>query len=148
VGEVATAIRSITEESARVKTLVEEGSLGSQELTRGIEQVAKAVQRMEHLTPSSAARAEAGTETAEKLVAQSEVMKEAVIRLVQMVGANESSSGRRTCNLAIGEVHFEMGADSFPVVPLASTQTKAATCLRRRRRDPQAHLVRSMLYFF
>jgi hypothetical protein len=52
------------------------------------------------------------------------------------------------CNLSIGEVHFKMGADSHPVVPLASTQTKAATCLRRSRRDPQAHLVRSMLYFF
>lgn len=52
------------------------------------------------------------------------------------------------CNLSIGEVHFKMGADSHPVVPLSSTQTKAAMCLRRSRRDPQAHLVRSMLYFF
>src|SRR5579862_6160682 len=42
VDQVATAIRSITVESAKVKTLVDEVNLGSQEQARGIEQISKA----------------------------------------------------------------------------------------------------------
>ena len=55
VDQVAVAIRAITEESAKVKTLVDEVSLGSQEQTRGIEQVAKALTQMEQVTQQSAA---------------------------------------------------------------------------------------------
>ena len=41
--QVATAIRNITAEAAKVQTLVDEVSLGSQEQSRGIEQIGKAV---------------------------------------------------------------------------------------------------------
>ncbi len=50
VDQVATAIRAITEESAKVKTLVDEVNLGSQEQARGIEQIGKAITQMEQVT--------------------------------------------------------------------------------------------------
>jgi methyl-accepting chemotaxis protein len=89
VDEVAAAIRIITSESEKVKTLVEEVNMGSQDQTRGIEQVAKAVVQMEQLTQNSAASAEEGTKAAEKLTAQSEAMNGVVDRLVEMVGGSK-----------------------------------------------------------
>jgi len=47
VDEVASAIRAITEDRPKIKTLVDEVNLGSQEQTAGIEQVAKAITQME-----------------------------------------------------------------------------------------------------
>lgn len=86
VDQVATAIRSITEESARVRTLVDEVSLGSQEQTRGIEQVAKALTQMEQVTQQSAASAEESAAAAEELTAQSSALMEVVGQLGAMVG--------------------------------------------------------------
>jgi len=50
VDQVATAFRAITEESAKVKTLVNEVNLGSQEQARGIEQIGKAITQVERLS--------------------------------------------------------------------------------------------------
>jgi len=86
VDQVAAAILTISEESAKVKKLVEEVSLGSQEQMRGIEAVAKAVTRMEQVTQNSAASAEEGASAAEELTAQSEAMKGVLDQLVEMVG--------------------------------------------------------------
>ena len=58
VDQVAAAIRSISEETAKVKTLVDEVNLGSQEQTRGIEQIGKAITQMEQVTQRTAAGAE------------------------------------------------------------------------------------------
>jgi methyl-accepting chemotaxis protein/methyl-accepting chemotaxis protein-1 (serine sensor receptor) len=60
VDRVAAAIRSITEESAKVKTLVDEVSLGSREQASGIEQIGKAIAQMEQVTQRTAANAEEG----------------------------------------------------------------------------------------
>jgi methyl-accepting chemotaxis protein len=95
VDQVAAAIRTISEETVRVKTLVDEVNLGSQEQTRGIEQVAKAITQMDQVTQRSAASAEEGASAAEELTAQSETLKEVVERLVAMVGGNgHAASGR------------------------------------------------------
>ena len=92
VDQVATAIRTITEESARVKTLVDEVSLGSQEQTRGIEQVARAITQMEQVTQQTAAGAEQGASAAEELTAQSQTLKEVVGRLAAMVGGTRAAA--------------------------------------------------------
>jgi len=86
VDQVAVAIGFVTEDSAKVKTLVEEVSLGSVEQTRGIEQVAKAITQMEQVTQQTAASAEESAAAAEELNAQSEALKEIVERLALMVG--------------------------------------------------------------
>ncbi len=87
VDQVASAIRSITEDSASVKTLVDEMSLGSQEQTKGITQVSRAIVQMQHVTQASAASSEQGAAAAEELTAQAMAMKEVVGRLMAMVGA-------------------------------------------------------------
>jgi len=87
VDQVAVAIRAISGESARVKTLVDEVSLGSQEQTRGIEQVAKALTQMEQVTQQSAANAEESAAAAEELTAQASTLMDVVGQLSAMVGA-------------------------------------------------------------
>jgi methyl-accepting chemotaxis protein len=87
VDEVAGAIHAITEESVKVRNLVEEVNQSSQEQTRGIEQVAKAIVQMEKLTQDSAASAEEGAAAAKELTQQSAALKEVVCSLLEMVGS-------------------------------------------------------------
>jgi methyl-accepting chemotaxis protein/methyl-accepting chemotaxis protein-1 (serine sensor receptor) len=87
VDQVAAAIRMITEESGKVRTLVDEVHHGSQEQTRGIEQVAMAVTKMEQVTQTTAASAEESAAAASELEAQSETLKNIVERLTVMVGS-------------------------------------------------------------
>src|SRR5450759_2329832 len=94
VDQVAAAIRAITEEFGKVKTLVDEVNQGSQEQTRGIEQVAKAVVQMQQVTQTTAAGAEESAAAAEELNAQSEALKQVVARLSAMVGGGGTSAGR------------------------------------------------------
>jgi methyl-accepting chemotaxis protein len=95
VDQVAAAIFAISEETAIVLRLVEDVSLGSQEETRGIEQVSKAVVQMEQVTQNSAAGAEEGAAAAEQLNAQSEAMKDVVHRLSAMVGGTSTVTERQ-----------------------------------------------------
>ena len=93
VDQVAAAIRTMTEEFGKVKTLVDEVNQGSQEQTRGIEQVAKAVLQMQQVTQSTAAGAEESAAAAEELKAQSGALKAVVARLTAMVGGGGISDG-------------------------------------------------------
>ncbi|HEV2134603.1 MAG TPA: methyl-accepting chemotaxis protein [Terracidiphilus sp.] len=94
VDQVAVAIRAITDQSAKIKTLVDEVSLGSQEQTRGIEQVAKAISMMEQVTQQSAANAEESAAAAEELTAQASALMEVVHQLSAMVGGGEEADRR------------------------------------------------------
>jgi methyl-accepting chemotaxis protein/methyl-accepting chemotaxis protein-1 (serine sensor receptor) len=87
--QVAKAVRSITESSGKVKTLVDEVKLGSQEQARGIEQVAKAITQMERVTQATAASAEESASASEELTAQSEALREIVVELAGMVDRRE-----------------------------------------------------------
>ena len=91
--QVATAVRSITEVAEKVKTLVDEVNLGSQEQARGIEQVAKAITQMEKVTQTTAANAEESASASEELSAQSDTLHGIVGRLSGMVGGAGASSG-------------------------------------------------------
>jgi len=95
VDQVATAIRAISEESAKVKVLVDEVNLGSQEQTRGIEQIGKAIAQMEQVTQKTAANAEESASAAEELNAQSETLKDIVAQLTGIVGGDVASGGAR-----------------------------------------------------
>jgi len=100
VDQVAVAIRAITEESGKVKTLVEEVSLGSLEQTRGIEQVAKALTQMEQVTQQSAANAEESAAASEQLTAQASALMEVVHQLIAMVGGGEEANRNRVARSA------------------------------------------------
>jgi methyl-accepting chemotaxis protein/methyl-accepting chemotaxis protein-1 (serine sensor receptor) len=92
VDQAAVAIRTITEESAKIRTLVDEVSVGSDEQARGIEQIGKAIAQMEQVTQKTAANAEESAAAAEELTAQSEALKETVERLTAMVDAQRAAA--------------------------------------------------------
>jgi methyl-accepting chemotaxis protein/methyl-accepting chemotaxis protein-1 (serine sensor receptor) len=86
VNKVARAMQEITGESGKVKILVEEVSVASQEQARGIEQIAQAIVQMEKVTQSTAAGAEESAAAAEELNAQSEALRSIVMRLSHLIG--------------------------------------------------------------
>ena len=98
VDQVATVIRATTEEASRIKTLVDEVSLGSVEQTRGIEQIAKALTQMEQVTQQSAANAEESAAAAEELTAQAATLMEVVRGLSAMVGYAGVRKEHQTAN--------------------------------------------------
>ena len=65
--------------------LVDEVSLGSQEQTRGIEQVWKAVQQMEEVIESNAAQAEEGAVVSSELANHAKSMEEIALELRTVV---------------------------------------------------------------
>jgi len=85
--EVATTIGAITAESAKVKLLVDEIHLGSREQSRGIDQVSKAVLRMEQVTQGNASGAEQGAAAAEQLNIQLQSIREIASDLTAMLGS-------------------------------------------------------------
>jgi methyl-accepting chemotaxis protein len=91
VDQVAAAVEAITEASARVKTLVEEVNLGSQEQARGIEEIGKAIVEVEQVTQRTAAGAEESASAAEELRSQSDVLREVVRRLAVLVEGEDAA---------------------------------------------------------
>jgi methyl-accepting chemotaxis protein len=92
---VAQVIRAITESTVKVKTLVDEVNLGSQEQARGIEQISKAISQMDQVTQGTAASAEEGASASEELSAQAEAMGHAVRKLARLVDSDSETGVRR-----------------------------------------------------
>ena len=86
VNQVAQAIRSITSESDKMKRLVDEINLGSQEQSRGLAQVTGAIHLIERVTQSNAAVAEETASAAAELESQSSTVKHAMDYLSVLVG--------------------------------------------------------------
>ncbi len=91
--EVADVIRAITESASKVKTMVDEVSLSSQEQARGVDQISKSMVQMDQTTQSTAASAEESASASEELSAQAEAMNQVVHRLRNMVGGGVQESG-------------------------------------------------------
>jgi methyl-accepting chemotaxis protein/methyl-accepting chemotaxis protein-1 (serine sensor receptor) len=92
VDQVAIAIGAITAESDKVKTLVDEMNLGSQEQARGTGQIGKAIVQMQRVTQTTAASAEQGAAAAEELAAQSEAVRDILARLTLMVDSDQAQN--------------------------------------------------------
>jgi len=86
--QVAGAVRSITDSAARVKKLVDEVECGSQEQSRGIEQVARSIAQMQTVTQTTAASAEQNAAASQELRTQSDTLREVVAQLDMMVGVS------------------------------------------------------------
>jgi len=86
VDHVAAEIRAITAESTKMKLLVDEINLGSQEQSKGIDQVSRSIHEMEKVTQSNAASAEQSAAAAEELTAQSQSVRDIVNHLTSLVG--------------------------------------------------------------
>ncbi len=89
VDHVASAIREIAQDSTKIQMLVDEVNVASQEQSRGIEQVAKAVLQMEQVTQRAAAGAEESASASTELTAQAEALRSIVGRLTEMVGGED-----------------------------------------------------------
>ncbi len=96
VDQVAHAIRSITAESVKMKTLVDEIHLGSAEQAKGIDQISSSIQRMEQVTQSAAASAEESAAATEELNAQANAMQDVVGRLRGLVDGGNAPARRAT----------------------------------------------------
>jgi methyl-accepting chemotaxis protein len=92
---VSDVIRAITDSTIKVKTLVDEVNLGSQEQARGIEQISKAIAQMDQVTQSTAASAEEGASASQELSAQAEAMQHAVTKLSRLVDSHGETDARR-----------------------------------------------------
>ncbi len=88
VDQVAAVFQSLSQESAKIKALVDEVSAGSDNQTRGVEQVSKSLAQIEHVTQRSAATAQESAAAAEELTAQASTLEEVVYRLNALVGGN------------------------------------------------------------
>lgn len=98
--QVAGAIAGITENSTKVKALVDEVSEAAKQQTQGIDQVTQAVSQMEKVTQTTAANSEEGAAAAEEMSSQAETLRGLVDILRQMVGGHRSGqdaklSGRK-----------------------------------------------------
>ena len=85
LNQVAEVIRSITESAARVKVLVDEVNQGSQEQSRGMEQVSSALLQLDKVTQSNAASAEESASASVELAAQAETMDDIAQQLRMVV---------------------------------------------------------------
>jgi methyl-accepting chemotaxis protein/methyl-accepting chemotaxis protein-1 (serine sensor receptor) len=93
---VAAAIRTMTKESEKMKTLMDEVNQGSQDQACGIEQIGKALAQMEQVTQSIAAHAEETAASAEELNADAGTLRSVVNRLTEMAGNGKASRGAGT----------------------------------------------------
>ncbi len=93
--EVAAAIRGITESALKVRTLVDEVKLGSDEQARGIEQISKAITQMEQVTQKTAANAEEAASAGEEMSAQAVTLNDVVHNLTVLVGGGGNDSALR-----------------------------------------------------
>jgi len=82
--DVTAAIRAVTDESSKVKDLVDEINTGSAEQTNGIGQIVHAISEMKKITQASTANAESGAAVAGELNTESEALNE-IVRILSRV---------------------------------------------------------------
>ena len=88
LNQMAGAVRAMTENSSRVKALVDDVNVGSQEQARGMEQISRAVVQMETVTQNSAASAEESASAGAELDGHASRLKSLVHQMREMVGAD------------------------------------------------------------
>jgi len=84
--QMAGAVRSMTDNTLRVKALIDEVNLGSQEQSRGMDQIAHAVLQMERVTQRTAAGAEQSATAGTQLDGHANDLKGLVGEMRAMVG--------------------------------------------------------------
>jgi methyl-accepting chemotaxis protein/methyl-accepting chemotaxis protein-1 (serine sensor receptor) len=89
VDEAGKAMQANVAIATKIGAQVEEISLSSQEQTRGIEQIAKAIAQMEQVTQRNAANAEQSAAASEELSSQASALKAIVGELRHVVGGQE-----------------------------------------------------------
>lgn len=112
--QVSHSIQEITGSATRVKTLIDEITVGSDEQTRGIQRIATAVSQMQNITQRNAASAEESASAGEELAAQAQSLYSIVERLHVLVGGDDSSASARVAraDAAAPRSHLAIGNKS------------------------------------
>ncbi|HXK02202.1 MAG TPA: methyl-accepting chemotaxis protein [Verrucomicrobiae bacterium] len=84
--QMAGSVRAMTDNAGRVKCLVDEVNLGSQEQARGMEQIARAVLQMQDVTQSTAGNAQDGASAGKELNGHADALRALVHEMRAMVG--------------------------------------------------------------
>lgn len=84
--KVADVVASITEAATKVKVLVDEVNVGSQEQAKGIEEIARSLSEMDKVTQGTAAAAEESASASEEMSAQAQSLNQIVDDLRAMAG--------------------------------------------------------------
>ena len=85
LNQMASAITSMTQNSGRVKSLVDQVNTGNQEQARGMEQIARAVLEMERVTQTTAASAQESASAGAELDSEAGKLRDLVRELHGMV---------------------------------------------------------------
>jgi len=85
--QMAGAVRGMTESSARIKALVDQVNMGSQEQARGMDQIQRAVVQMEQVTQKNAAGAQESASAGAELTGHAGTLRTLVREMHEMVGA-------------------------------------------------------------
>lgn len=84
---MAGAVRAMTENSTRVKSLVDEVNVGSQEQARGMEQISRSIVQMEQVTQKTAAGAQQSASAGTELDGYAGNLRTLVEEMREIVGA-------------------------------------------------------------
>ncbi len=87
LNQMAGAVRAMTENSGRVKGLVDEVNQGSQEQTEGMDQIARSVLQMEQVTQKTASAAEESASAGTELTGHANTLRKLVHEMRDMIGA-------------------------------------------------------------
>jgi methyl-accepting chemotaxis protein len=87
VDDVAASIKAVTELAVNAKCRVDEINAGSQEQSRGVTEIASAIERIQHLVQSEAAGAEESAAAGSELNSQAESMRGIANHLRELVGS-------------------------------------------------------------
>ncbi len=86
LGRTAEAIQSVVQYSGKVKALVDEVNVGSEEQAKGIDQVSNAVTQMQQMTQQTAGNAEETASAGQQLDSYAEALNKIVAELDRLVG--------------------------------------------------------------
>jgi methyl-accepting chemotaxis protein len=87
--KVADVVGSITEAATKVKVLVDEVNIGSQEQAKGIEEIARSLTEMDKVTQGTAAAAEESASASQQMSAQAQSLAHIVEELRTMAGSSK-----------------------------------------------------------
>ena len=87
--QMADAVRAMTESAGRVGSLVDGVNRGSQEQSRGMDQIANAVSQMQGVTQRNASAAEESASAGAELTSHANTLREFVHEMREMVGAED-----------------------------------------------------------
>jgi methyl-accepting chemotaxis protein len=134
--QVAGVIRTITDSTGKVKTLVDEVKQGSEEQARGIQQIAKAISQMEQVTQKAAATAEESASAGQEMSAQADTLRMALHRLQDLVGAGDTGEIRAVATAHVPHIGPALVATKTPVPVAAPKPAATAPTAPARRAKP------------